>query len=392
MSRGSTERIIIHVDMDAFYASVEQRDCPELRGRPVVVGGVGARGVVAAASYEARRFGIHSAMPARRARELCPDAVFLRPRMSDYQAESRRVFEVFHRYTPLVEALSLDEAFLDVTGSRRLFGDRETIGRGIKAAILAETGLVASVGIAPNKFVAKLASDQDKPDGLCVVVPEAVASFVGALPVERMWGIGRKAAPRIAELGVRTIGDLGRCPIDRLARVVGRVRAEHFHRLAAGLDDRPVVAGREDKSISNELTFDEDLTTLAECRKVLLGLSQQVGRRLRAKALRGRTAQVKIRSRDFQTWTRSRSSEVGLDGDQELTRVAYALMESWWEEFGPTAIRLLGFGVSQLQPAGQGDLFANSGHEVDKVRDQIEAKYGLGAVKPARLLDPDPND
>lgn len=389
MTTGSTTgRAILHVDMDAFYASVEQRDNPELAGRAVIVGGTGDRGVVAAASYEARAFGVHSAMPTRRARELCPEAIFLRPRMSDYQQESRRIFEIFHRYTPLVEALSLDEAFLDVTGSRRLFGDRCSIGAAIRCEVRKTTGLVASVGIAPNKFVAKLASDHRKPDGLCIVAPDEVRDFLAGLPVERMWGIGRKAAPQIRGLGVTTIGDLVGCPVGRLAALVGRQRAEHFQRLARGEDDRQVVPNREDKSISNEMTFDEDLRTLAECRKVLLGLAEQVGRRLRAKGLRGRTAQIKVRGCDFRTWTRSRSSQVALDGDQALVAAAHELMGAWWDEHGPAAIRLLGFGVSQLQPAGQGDLFDNPGHRVDQVRDRIEARFGLGAVRKARLLDP----
>ena len=379
-------RHILHVDMDAFYASIEQRDDPALRGLPVLVGGTGDRGVVAAASYEARRYGIHSAMPTRRARQLCPDAVFVRPRMAVYQAESARVFDVFSRYTPLIEALSLDEAFLDVTASERLLGSAPDIGQRIKAQIRDETGLVASVGVAPNKFLAKLASDHDKPDGFFIVQPERVRDFLDPLPIERMWGIGRKAAPVFRGAGITTIGQLRVFPADRLAGLVGRQRADHLRRLAAGVDDRPVVPDRAEKSVSNEVTLDQDLTTVEACRRVLLDLSAEVGRRLRAKALRGQTVVVKIRTREFRTYTRNRTLDHGTDADRVLFEGATALFDRWWRELGPAPIRLLGVGVTQLQPADQVDLFGGEGQRLDQLRDRIHDRFGASALRPATLV------
>jgi DNA polymerase-4 len=248
---------IIHVDMDAFYASVEQHDRPELRNKPVIVGGLGPRGVVSAANYRARQFGVHSAMPIAQARRLCPSAEFIAPRASRYREVSRKVFEIFHTVTPLVEGLSLDEAFLDVTACLQLFGPLDHIGRKIKQDIHAATGLTASVGMAHNKFLAKLASDAEKPDGLVYVAPERAQSFLDPMPIGRLWGIGRKTEPKLRALGLLTIGQLRQADPELLRPVLGN-RTEHFLRLACGLDERDVQPARPDKSISHEVTFDQD--------------------------------------------------------------------------------------------------------------------------------------
>ncbi|NNK32142.1 MAG: DNA polymerase IV, partial [Xanthomonadales bacterium] len=257
------QRAIIHVDMDAFYASVESLDEPSLRGSPVIVGGLGPRGVVAAASYEARAFGVHSAMPMSQARRRCPRAAFLRPRMERYRQKSAEVFRIFRSFTPLVEGLSLDEAFLDVTASLRLFGGSREIAAEIKERIQAETGLTASVGLAHNKFLAKLASDAQKPDGLVEVEPGRVHAFLDPMPIARLWGIGRRTEPKLKALGILTVGQLRRADGSVLQPVLGK-RWEHFQRLARGEDDRDVVPGRPDKSISHEVTFDTDRSARAE--------------------------------------------------------------------------------------------------------------------------------
>ena len=298
-------RAILHVDMDAFYASVEQRDEPRLRGRPVIVGGASRRGVVAAASYEVRKFGVHSAMPMAEALRRCPHAIVVSPRMSRYVEASERVFEVFRRYTPLVEGLSLDEAFLDVTGSESLFGDGPTIARRIKGEILVDTGLTASAGVSPIKFAAKIASDLDKPNGL-VVVPDDVRSFLAPLPLERMWGIGLKAAPRVREAGFATFGDLAAADLDALEPALGRAGALHAKLLAQGEDPREVVPGRAAVSVGAEETYENDLMRREDMEVRLLELAARVAQRLVHADLSAGGVTVKVKYADFSIKTRAK--------------------------------------------------------------------------------------
>ncbi len=300
-------RSILHVDMDAFYASVEQRDDPALRGKAVIVGaGPNERGVVSAASYEARKFGVYSAMPSRTAGKLCPHGVFVYPRMSVYSAISRQIMAILENFTPLVQQLSVDEAFLDVTGAERNFGDAPTIAARIKAEIRSQTSLTASVGVAPNKFLAKLASDLEKPDGLVVITNENKLRILAPLSVTRIWGVGKVTADRLLEAGIKTIGDLQSLPLRELQRRFGNL-ADHLHALALGEDDRPVETGGESKSISSEHTFDIDTPDLAQVRRSLLEQCEEVAWRLRQEKYAARTVQLKLRYSDFTTLTRRRA-------------------------------------------------------------------------------------
>ncbi len=371
--------------MDAFYASVEVRDRPELAGQPVVVGGpADGRGVVAAASYEARRFGIHSAMPSREAARRCPLAVFLAPRHDHYAEISRQIGEVFARYTPLVEPLSLDEAFLDVTASERLWGPAPQIGLRIKRGIRERIGLVASVGIAPNKFLAKLASDLSKPDGFVVVDPLAVQAFLDPLPVDRIFGVGGAGREHLARLGIRTIRQLRSCSSAELEDRFGQWGARIWA-LAHGQDDRPVVADRDAKSISHETTFDEDIADIGTLRSVLLELTEQVGRRLRSLDRRARTVSVKIRHGDFTTAVRSHTLAAPTDLTAELWHAARELLVSAVGE-RPPPLRLLGVGVTGLQDTDvyQHDLFDEQHRErlgtIDAIADRINERFGNNTV------------
>ena len=388
--------MILHVDMDAFYASVEERDQPGLRGKPVVVGGTPqGRGVVAAANYAARQFGIHSAMPASQAKRLCPRAIFIRSRMSHYAAVSRDIREIFARYTPLVEPLSLDEAFLDVSSSLRLFGSSECIARRIKSEIRSELGLVASVGVAPNKFLAKLASDLDKPDGLVVVPPQAIQEFLDPLPVSRLWGVGKVSNRSFAELGVHTIGELRRLPEDLVTSRFGKW-GSHLLRLSRGADDRLVVPDRDAKSISHETTFDSDIDQAEVLRSWLLELTEQVAIRLRRQELGGTTVFIKLRYSDFRTITRSAS----LNAPSNLTRILWLHAERLLDgELAKASqpVRLLGMGVSGVTSGApdQGELFEQPVRErqrlIDSVVDSIRDRFGTRAMRRgggARRHDP----
>lgn len=388
---GSAQRAIIHVDMDAFYASVECLDNPDLVGKPVVVGGLGPRGVVATASYEARVFGVHSALPMGRARRLCPQADFIRPRLARYREKSAEVFSIFRDFTPLVEGLSLDEAFLDVSGSLRLFGSHAEIGHKIKQRIQQETGLTASVGLAHNKFLAKLASDVQKPDGLVIVTPDQVHAFLDPMPISRLWGVGKRTAPRIRALGVLTIGQLRRTDITILQPVLGN-RAAHFQRLARGEDERPVSPGQPDKSISHEVTFDQDILDRTELLAELQRQAEAVSRRLRAQGLMASTVVVKIRDPAFHTVTRSRSMRACSNSTQTLYRMARALFEKWREGHSSTPLRLLGMGVTGLEAApadgeGNGDLVdSRADQSIDRVLDTINHRYGTAGVVHGQTL------
>jgi DNA polymerase-4 len=377
--------------MDAFYAAVECLDDPSLVGKPVIVGGLGPRGVVATASYEARRFGVHSAMPMGRARRLCPQAHYLRPRMDRYREKSAEVFAIFRDFTPVLEGLSLDEAFLDVTSSLKLFGGPLEIARGIRQRIRDETGLTASVGVAHNKFLAKLASDARKPDGLVFVAPDEVRGFLDPMPVGRLWGIGRQTEPRLKALGILTIGQLRRTDASALRPVLGN-RTEHFQRLARGEDEREVNAERADKSISREVTFDRDVldrdTLLAE----LQSQAESVARRLRSQGLVARTVVVKIRDARFRTVTRSRSLRACSGSTRTLYRMARALFERWRESNRTTPVRLLGMGVSGLEAALEGgesvaDRFDSPREQrIDLVLDSINQRFGEAGVVHGQTL------
>ncbi len=378
--------MIIHVDMDAFYASVEERDHPELVGRPVIVGGSpDRRGVVAAANYIARQFGVHSAMPAVTARRLCPRGVFLPGRIDHYADVSRQIHEIFHRYTPLVEPLSLDEAFLDATGSEKLFGPAAAIEQRIKQEIRDELGLVASAGGAPNKFLAKIASDVDKPDGFVVVEPEQVQQFLDPLPIGRVWGVGRQGGKTMERLNIRTIGDLRRLPIELLKSHFGN-QGEHFWQLARGIDERPVVPDRDAKSISHETTFATDIDEPDVLRAWLLELTDQVARRLRRQGLRGSIVQIKVRFADFRTITRSQKLPESTSVTDELWQVASELLMSRLPAHHPP-VRLLGMGVGRIDRSQikQGLLFDTSGRrkqtQLDAVSDRVKDRFGASALQ-----------
>lgn len=376
--------MILHIDMDAFYASVEIRDNPKLRGLPVVVGGSPkGRGVVSAASYEARKFGIYSAMPAAQAIRLCPNAVFIKPRMHLYATISKQIREVFFRFTSLVEPLSLDEAFLDVSGCEQLFGDGPTIARAIKDAIRDELQLTASAGVAPNKFLAKLSSDLDKPDGLVVVPPDDIEGFLDPLSIERVWGVGKKTLKKFHRINVKTIKDLRGLDRKTLSQLFG-INSEHFWRLSRGLDSRPVVPDRIAKSVSHETTFHRDIIEREPLRAWLMELAEQVGRRLRRHEIRGRTVQIKIRFSDFRTITRSLSlSEPTAATDQLETAVEELLSRVEICD----GVRLVGMGVSNLtsNKVSQQMLFDGESQarkqRLDEMKDELKNRFGHDAIR-----------
>jgi DNA polymerase-4 len=341
-------RTIIHLDLDAFYASVEVLDDPALRGKPVIVGGSERRGVVSAASYESRKYGVHSAMPTATARRLCPQGIFLPVRMERYREVSEVVFSIFRRFTPLVEPLGIDEAFLDVTGCERLFGSAEEVARKIKAAVREETGLTVSAGVAPNKFLAKIASDLGKPDALTVVLPGNEIGFLEPLPVARLWGVGKVTEQELHRRGVRTIGDLRRVPAATLARAFG-AHGEQLHRLAHGIDDRPVETEHEAKSIGHEDTYDHDLRERGAMRRELLSLADRVSARLRRHGRKGKTVTLKVKYADFVQVTRAATLAEPTDDGGTLYRVALDLLGN--TEAGARPVRLLGISVSKLAPA-----------------------------------------
>jgi DNA polymerase-4 len=383
-------RSILHVDMDAFYASVEQRDNPELAGKPVVVGGGSNRGVVAAASYEARKFGIRSAMPMAEAMRRCDHLVRVKPRMSHYVEASQQIFAVFDEFTPLVEGLSLDEAFLDVTASVKLFGPPAEIAARIKRRIQDETRLTASVGVAQNKLVAKIASDLDKPDGLTVVMPEDYAEKLDPLPVRVIPGIGRETLTRLGTIGVATVRDL-RLAADRdLEPIFGRYTRKTRER-ATGIDHRPVIPSHEEKSISAEETYDQDLTKPGIMDRELLRLSERTAARLRKSGLTAGTVQIKIRRADFTTYTRQKSLQPHSNSTDRIYRLARELLGAWLAGNPGARIRLLGVGASKLAAAEQADLFASDTRHntsvIDLTVDEIREKFGSLSVGRAKTLD-----
>ncbi|MCY2930659.1 MAG: DNA polymerase IV [Planctomycetota bacterium] len=377
-------RWILHVDMDEFFAAVERLDNPALAGKAILVGASAReRGVVATASYEARKFGCHSAMPTGEALRLCPHAVLVPPRHGRYEEVGLQVREILERFSPAIEPLGLDEAFLDVTGSGRLFGPAPDIAANIKATIRRELKLTASVGVAPNKFLAKLASDLRKPDALMVITPETVQATLDPLPVRKIWGVGPAAEAQLAAMGIRTIAQL---------RVAGEATMErrfgqsglHLLQLARGEDARPVVMDERAKSISQEVTFATDLADLRELRAVLLRQTEQVARRLRRSGLRAKTVSLKLRSGDFVTRTRSHTLEEPTDVTDELWSVTGMLFDRWWAaEACP--LRLIGMGVSQLTAGGQLTLLPPPHREkrqrLDKALDALADRFGPTAPR-----------
>jgi DNA polymerase IV len=385
-------RRIVHLDMDAFYASVEMLDDPSLKGRPVIVGGDYRRGVVSAASYEARAFGVHSAQPIATARRLCPRGVFLPVRMARYQEISKHIFSLFCMFTPLVEPLSIDEAFLDITASTRLFGPPEEMARKIKALIRENTGLSLSAGVAPNKFLAKIASALHKPDGLTVVPPEGVRAFLDPLPIGRLWGVGEATRNLLALLNVITIGDLGRLSLSLLEKKFGE-HGRRLYELARGIDDREVQTDHEIKSVGREETFDTDLLERDVLKKALLSLAQQVTRRMRRSGFAGRTITLKVKYQDFRQITRSLTlPETTNDGRTVYRQVCGLLSKT---EAGRRPIRLLGISVShpdrpfqsqQLSIFNNSEVRPASGNNLNQALDVIQEKFGSQAVRPATLL------
>lgn len=380
------QRWIIHVDMDAFYAAVEQRDNPELRGRPVIIGGVGGRGVVATASYEARQFGVRSAMSMAEARRRCPHGVFLAPDHDKYARISAQIRAILDRFSPLVEPLALDEAFLDVTGMELLYPDPVAIARAIKAAIREEVKLTASAGVAPNKFLAKLASDLNKPDGLTVIRPEEAAAFLAPLPVSRLWGIGEATAAALARVGITTIGQLAAVETSLLEKYCGKA-ARDLQRLACGLDDRPVIPYQEPKSIGNEVTFAEDLFRREEMETELLALAEKIGWRLRSSGYAGRTITLKVRFASFRTLTRSRTLSEPTNLDETIFDTARRLLDAVTLTEG---VRLLGVTVSHLHHGG-GQLALFGGDDdkrqaVYRAVDKLRERFGTGIITRGRLL------
>lgn len=382
------KRQIIHVDMDAFYAAVEQRDNPDLRGKPVVVGGnPNSRGVASTCSYEARKYGIRSAMPLAEAKRRCPHAVFLPVDMPKYQEVSSQIHKIFEDYTPLIEPLSLDEAFLDVTDSIRLFGSGQKIAREIKLRIKEELQLTASVGLAPNKFLAKLASDIRKPDGFVILTEQDIDIFLEPLPVERIWGVGPKTAEQLHELNIKIIKDLKKLGEDYLSDLFGST-GSRLYELARGIDDRPVEPDTEAKSIGREITFSEDIREHEILKTYILDLAVDVGRKLRSKLLKARTVTLKVRYSNFKTISRSKTLSNYIDLDQDITKHAWLLFD---ELNLNQAVRLIGVSLhnmsGEMRQLNLFDVESNRNHEIlTRTVDILKDRFGEDSITLARLL------
>ena len=387
MRRGDA-RAILHVDMDAFYASVEERDRPELKGKPLIVGGTRGRGVVAAASYAVRRFGVRSAMPMAEALRRCPEAICVPPRMARYKEVSARVFGIFHEFTPLVEGLSLDEAFLDVTASQQLLGSAESIGGEIRRRIAERTGLTASVGVAPNKLLAKIASDLNKPDGMCRIGADNLHDILDELPIEKLFGVGPKSVPAAHAAGIRSFGDLRNAGDEVLWRAFGK-HGRALRERACGVDDRPVEPNREEKSVSAEETYATDIRGAPLLIAQLMHLADRATSRLRAHQLSAGTVNVKIRRADFTTYVRQRALGAVTQDSRLVAAAARTLLEEWLASQPGAAVRLLGVGVSDLQTVQQRDLFTDgpgTGSRLDTAIDGIRGRFGDKLLTRASLL------
>lgn len=390
MQKQIAERAILHIDMDAFYAAIEQRDNPELKGKPVIIGGKVGRGVVSTASYEARKYGVRSAMPIAEAVRRCPDGIFIPPDIAKYRAVSDQIMEIFRRYTPEVEALSLDEAFIDVTGSRKLFGSAEQIGRIIKQNIFEELQLTASVGLAYNKFLAKLASDMDKPDGFYIVLPEDLQEKIWPLSIRRMMGVGAKTADILERMGILTIGQLAVTDRGLLEHILGKAGGQ-MHALANGIDDRRVEPIREAKSFGRETTFPSDIQDRYTLETVLFTLADDVCHSLRMHQMKGRTVSIKIRYPDFKSITRAITLGEYTSSFEPIYSAVKQLMDQHYKDNTP--VRLIGMTVSHLKREDeiieQQDLFvdkmtAEKVNNLNKVLDALNEKYGDDIVHRAR--------
>ncbi|GAA1832299.1 DNA polymerase IV [Agromyces salentinus] len=382
-----SETPILHVDMDAFFVSVELLSRPELRGKPVLVGGTAGRGVVAAASYEARRYGVNSAMPMSVALQRCPNAIVLRGNYPAYSEYSRRVMEIFGQITPLVEPLSIDEAFLDVSGARRLHGTPAEIAWSIRDRVQRETGLTCSIGVAATKYVAKVASSRAKPDGMLVVPAHETVAFLHPLPVSALWGVGRVTEESLQRIGLRTVGDVATMPPDALVRAVGPALAARLARLAVGDDPREVHTTRTERSIGHEQTFGHDLTDPIVIRRELLQLSGNVAVRLRKAGLVARTISLKLRYGDFRTLTRSRTLAEPTDVARRIYDEASEALEGLVGD--GARVRLIGVRAENLRESGTGAMLWDPDEEwrdAERTIDQVAAKFGRGAVRPAALV------
>lgn len=382
---------MLHVDMDSFFVSVELLDRPELVGKPVAAARDTARSVVSSASYEARRFGVGSAMPVARAKQLCPQLILVEPVFEKYRAASKRVMAIFEEFTPLVEPLSIDEAFLDVAGSMRLFGPPAEIARQLRARVREQTGLPCSVGLAGTKFVAKLASQRAKPDGVLEIPPQRTLDFLHPLPIEAMWGVGKATARSLKGRAIHTVGDLAREPLGSLRRIVGDASATRLHELANGRDARAVETVREMKSVGHEETFAHDVSDTDHLRRELLRLSTRTGERLRAKGLEARTVAIKVRWDTFETVTRSRTLAEATSATNRIYRTAIELFDGLCSgSRPPRPVRLIGMRTEHLAPEGSDAAALWSDDEewraVDDAVDQVRGRFGDGGVMPATLL------
>lgn len=389
----STSAPILHVDMDAFFASVELLDHPELVGKPVIVGHNSPRSIVTAATYEARKFGVNSALPMAIALRRCPQAIILEPHFERYQHYSRQVFSICDELTPAVERLGIDEAFLDVSGARTVFGSPLQVAQLLRSRVRAETGLVCSVGAAATKFVAKVASGLSKPDGLLVIPEDKTLEFLHPLPIAKLWGVGAKSEEVLRSRGLHTIGDLANTPVDDLRRLLGEAAAHRLHDLAWGRDPRRVQAGADEKSVGHEMTFSEDVVDAAVINRELLRMSNMVAVRLRRHGLRARTVVLKLRYEDFTTITRSRTIAEPTDLGRQIYEEVRAIHEALRND---RPVRLVGVRAEQLQDP-QGTLQAlwddsEGWREAEQVMDAASARFGRGAVTPARLLRHDPHE
>ena len=385
------DKIIIHLDMDAFYPAVEILDNPELRGKPVIVGGTSKRGVVSSASYEAREYGVHSAQPIAQALKLCPHGIFLPVRMARYRELSDKIFEIFHRFTPLVEPLSIDEAFLDITGTERLMGNPVFVAKTIKKTVLDETGLTVSAGVAPSKFVAKIASDLNKPDGLTVVPADELTAFLDPLSVSRMWGAGKVTQEKLSRYNIKTFKDLRKFPLKTLEKLFG-INGIKMHYLAMGLDDRNVETEHETKSIGHEETFLEDIIDIETCEKNLLELAIKTAERMRQNHFKGRTITLKVKYNDFTQVTRSLTFDDFTDDGMVMYSAIRKLLRK--TETGTRPVRLLGVSMSGLALEGQtnqlslfsGNRKKEKSEKLNKAIDSLHNKFGKKSVIPGRLL------
>ena len=380
---------ILHVDMDAFYASVAEKDNPKLKGKAVVVG-AGRRGVVSAANYEARKFGIRAAMPVYKAKALAPHAIFISPDMARYEEVSRSVMSIFHDITPLVEPISLDEAFLDVTGARRLLGDGQTIAKLIRARVEQKEGITCSVGIAHNKFIAKIASNQCKPNGLLEIDPEKVLEFLHPLAAKEIWGVGPKTNEQLAKMGLQTVGDIANTPRSTLIRVLGQASGGSLYELAWGRDYRDVEIEHIEKSISSSETFDQDLDSQEEILKEFLRLTERSVERMREKGFAAGTISIKVRFTDFKTISRSKTVDLPITGTQEIFEVVKNLYLALNLE--NVLIRLIGVSLDSLVEDEEINQMVlgqrTSGwQQADKAVDRIKNKFGSASLRPARLVE-----